>query len=287
MKTNNRILILPLILIVTIAILAASCKKKKSDLPVLTTSAVTGISSTKASCGGEISSDGGSSITACGVCWNTSESPTISNNKTNEGSSTGTFTSTINGLTLGTTYYVRAYATNGSGTAYGDQVSFTATYGIGDTYQGGKIFYVFVSGDPGYVSGQVHGIIAATSDQSNGIQWSNGSNTTTGANSNTDGNTNTNTIVSSQGSGSYAAKICYDLSLGGYSDWYLPSKVELTKLFQNRAAIGGLPGANYWSSTEYASSPAGNAWFYYTLGNGYPNYANKSNSYYVRAVRTF
>ena len=64
-------------------------------------------------------------VTARGVCWSTSENPTISNSHTTDGSGLGSFTSSITGLTSGETYYVRAYATNSAGTAYGNQVSLT------------------------------------------------------------------------------------------------------------------------------------------------------------------
>ncbi|HLP74966.1 MAG TPA: hypothetical protein VK155_18830, partial [Bacteroidales bacterium] len=93
-------------------------------IPTITTSAVTDITQTSAVSGGNISSDGGDAITASGVCWNTSANPTISNNKTLDGSTIGAFISNITGLTPGVTYYVRSYATNSAGTAYGSQVSF-------------------------------------------------------------------------------------------------------------------------------------------------------------------
>ena len=100
--------------------------KADATKPTVTTTAVSSVGQTTANSGGEISSDGGASITARGVCWNTSTSPTISNSKTSNGTGTGSFASSITGLVPGTTYYVRAYATNGIGTAYGDVVSFAA-----------------------------------------------------------------------------------------------------------------------------------------------------------------
>ena len=86
---------------------------------------------------------------------------------------------------------------------------------IGDSYQGGIIAYKLQSGDPDYVANVTHGIIAALSDQSSDIQWFNGTYTTTGATATAlgTGGTNTNTIVTNQGAGSYAAKLCYDLVL--------------------------------------------------------------------------
>lgn len=108
---------------------------------VITTTAVSSITETAATSGGNITSDGGGTVTARGVVWSTSVNPTITlATKTSNGSGTGIFTSNITGLTAGTTYYVRAYATNSTGTAYGNEVSFTSassasiTDGDGNTY---------------------------------------------------------------------------------------------------------------------------------------------------------
>ncbi|MBX2956057.1 MAG: hypothetical protein KF846_07860 [Cyclobacteriaceae bacterium] len=94
-------------------------------IPELTTLAVTGITSTGATSGGRITSDGGATITAAGVCWGTSPAPTTAGNKTTDAIISGSFTSTITGLNPGVTYFVRAYATNSAGTAYGNELSFT------------------------------------------------------------------------------------------------------------------------------------------------------------------
>lgn len=97
-----------------------------STLPTLTTTAALSITQTTSSSGGNISNDGGAPITSRGVCWNTSANPTIAlTTKTTDGTGTGAFTSNITGLTANTTYYVRAYATNSVGTAYGNETSFT------------------------------------------------------------------------------------------------------------------------------------------------------------------
>jgi uncharacterized protein (TIGR02145 family) len=90
----------------------------------LTTSEVTDISFFTAKAGGNITDDGGGAVTARGLCWNTAQAPTISNHFTTDGAGTGAFTSNLTGLEQGTTYYVRAYATNKAGTAYGNQVTF-------------------------------------------------------------------------------------------------------------------------------------------------------------------
>ena len=255
--------------------------------PTITTDIVTGITSITAVCGGNVTSEGTTSVSARGVCWGTSPNPTISGSYTTNGAGIGGFVSNLTGLLGATTYYVRSYATNSSGTSYGNQVSFTtATPLIGDIYQGGIVAYILQSGDPGYVAGQTHGLIVATSDQSTSAAWSNGSAITTGATGKTigTGSANTTTIITSQGNtGSYAAKLCRDYNGGGYYDWYLPSIDELTKLYLYSITFGGFSSYSYWSSTEEDNY---NAWFQnFSIGT----YGNtmKSGSTYVRAVRSF
>lgn len=101
--------------------------------PTVTTNNVTNVTSSSANCGGYVSSDGGYTVTARGVCWSTSQNPTTSNSHTSNGSGTGSFSSSITGLSSSTTYYVRAYATNSQGTSYGVQKSFTTSTSGGGT----------------------------------------------------------------------------------------------------------------------------------------------------------
>jgi len=94
------------------------------ELATVTTASADHVTQTSAMLGGDVTDDGGSDVTAKGVCWSTSSNPTTDDNTTNDGSGTGAFTSNLSGLTPGTTYYVRAYAINSVGTAYGSEVSF-------------------------------------------------------------------------------------------------------------------------------------------------------------------
>jgi len=109
-------------------IVSFGCETEDEEalLPIVNTSEVIDISYTAAICGGNIVSDEGSPVTARGVCWDTIVNPTINlSTKTTDGSSDGTYISSMDGLIANTTYYVRAYATNGAGTAYGNEISFT------------------------------------------------------------------------------------------------------------------------------------------------------------------
>lgn len=99
----------------------------QTTLPVVTTAAVSGIGLATAASGGTVSGDGNASVDVRGVCWGTSPSPDINGSFSADGSGTGSFTSSLTGLSEGVIYYVRAYATNASGTSYGNEVRF-ATY---------------------------------------------------------------------------------------------------------------------------------------------------------------
>src|SRR6187200_2877942 len=115
MKTKTSFYIFSFLVLGMCLMLTESCKKDDDTnppigtVPILTTSDVTEITPVSAKCGGNITSDGGATVTERGVCWSTGLNPTIADSKTSDGTGVGTFTSTISGLTVGTTYYVRSY----------------------------------------------------------------------------------------------------------------------------------------------------------------------------------
>ena len=102
-----------------------------AQLPVVVTNEVTGITAHSASCGGEVTSDGGAEVTGRGICWSTNANPTISNSHAFAGTGTGTFSAMMSGLSANTTYHVRAYATNEVGTTYGEDKEFATLEGGG------------------------------------------------------------------------------------------------------------------------------------------------------------
>lgn len=145
-------------------------------LPVVTTATISGITATAATSGGFIKGDGGATITASGVCWSTTPGPTTANSKTTDNVGSGSFTSSITGLTAGTVYYVRAYATNSVGTAYGAQISFTS--GANPPTVSATAAATGITAT-GAVSGGTIGSNGGANITANGVCWSTGTNPTT------------------------------------------------------------------------------------------------------------
>ena len=162
---------------------------------------------------------------------------------------------------------------------------------VGQAYQGGIVFKVDSTG---------HGFIAAPSDQSFAIPWADlrvaymgtsASDTAIGT-----GQTNTNKIIARLGSGSYAARLCADLVIEQYSDWYLPSIDELSLMYKNigpKAAapltnIGGFTTGTYWSSSEAGGTQAWSQTFGSNSSVSYaPLHYDKSYNFRTRAIRSF
>ncbi len=112
------------IIAVIMLITWSACKKDKPELPTVLTNQVSAVTLTSATCGGNITLNGGVEITGRGVCWSTKQYPTLADNKTVNGTGLGNFVSELTGLNPNMNYYVRAYATNNVGTAYGEELSF-------------------------------------------------------------------------------------------------------------------------------------------------------------------
>ena len=164
----------------------------------------------------------------------------------------------------------------------------TPKYAIGQSYGGGRIFYI----DGTFQ----HGLITCTSELTdNGvntyIDWDNGSNTLTSANATAIGTglANTNTIISVLGSSANsAAKFCKNYNGGGYTDWYLPSKDELNQLYTNKDIVGtfgGFTTFSYWSSSESSSSKAWSQSF--QSGTQSADLKKSAFGCWVRAIRNF
>jgi len=155
-------------------------------IPTVTTSPITNITETSATGGGIVTEQGSSSVTARGVCWSASSNPTISDAHTTDGTGIGNYTSNITGLAANTPYYVRAYATNSEGTAYGNQVSFTtAGSGTLPTVSSNAVTDITQTGatSGGNVTAQ-----GSSSVTMRGVCWSISSNPTTLDAHTTDGN---------------------------------------------------------------------------------------------------
>lgn len=178
----------------------------------------------------------------------------------------------------------------------GEIVASVVPLAVGDSIQGGKIFYIFAAGDPGYVAGEVHGLIAATTNLKEGtVKWGSSLIDILGTVSGI-GYGNANTILITAGDTTttavIAARLCADLTLNGYSDWYLPSIDELNVLIMNRDLIGGFPvNGIYWSSSQMLSGFRfqENAWRIFISGSvPYPaDTGHKGSPHLVRPVRSF
>jgi len=125
MKKSNRLWVFTFLYLILTLFTSCEPTEKTELIPVITTTKVSSTMPNSAISGGLITSDGGLDITSRGVCWSTTINPTTADNKSNDGSGIGVYSSTLTGLTTGVTYYVRAYAINSSGTGYGNVYSFT------------------------------------------------------------------------------------------------------------------------------------------------------------------
>ena len=192
--------------------------------PTVTTSTVTNITGNSAVCGGNVTSDGNATVTSRGVCWSTSPNPMIGHNKTTDGSGTGQYSSNINGLQPNTTYYVRAYAINSKGTAYGSQTSFTTNQATTGSINGHD--YV----DLGLPSGTKWATcnVGATTPEGYGGYYAWGETTTKTE------YTAENSLTYNQSFNNISGNVTYDAARANWgSTWRMPTKVEMEELLNN------------------------------------------------------
>ena len=225
-----------------------------------------------------------------GVVYSTAPNPTVNAERIVIGSGVGTYDSTTD-LSLNyphlfkpnTNYYVRAYAiTENNISAYGNEVSFT-TLPVGQTGSGGGIVFF----DKGNTIGGWRYLEVAPNDQSTGIQWGCSGTSIPGTKlSIGSGEANTGLIVTGCKEASFAAKLCDNLTLGGQSDWFLPTIDEINLMYINLYlnGKGNFSTLNYyWTSGELDSSLARFFRFIDRSRAAFP----KSETLYVRAVRAF
>jgi len=263
-------------------------------LPSVSTTPIVGnftyaklISGVTAGAGGHVTSDGGAAVTERGVCWSTAPDPKVGTDScVKSGSGTGAFDDVVmTGLTSNGSYFVRAYAVNSAGTAYGISVKFNSGYPLGTGHGGGYIFYN---------DGEGGGMVAAPTDLSKQAWITGGTTQTTSLGSTQtsfgSGKSNSDAIAGMSGHFTSAADACLTHWDGMYGDWYLPSKDELQRMWEvladtpGKRSTYGFTDFDYWSSSEVDAS---NAWTLYFSAWGWnPDF--KSNSdVSVRPVRTF
>lgn len=255
-----------------------------SNGAAVTTAAIAGntaytihLTGTAAVGGGNVTSQGLSPVTARGLCWNTTGNPTLADSSAAAGSGTGAFTNVaMPGLLPRTTYYVRAYATNAEGTAYGSVMTFDSGRAFGDDYAGGWVFYN---------DGMGGGLTCGKADIYNG-PWSNVTGVAFGGTSGAIGAglANSLAIVAQAGHTSSAAKACLDYTDGTYDDWFQPSSQELLMLHTHLRVpgVGNIgPYTFFWSSTENGTEAL------YLANNGIIYSLWKTAYYTARPVRVF
>jgi hypothetical protein len=254
--------------------------------PIITTNTPTNISSNFVFLGGTISALNGNTVYQRGVVFSNNTNPTIANSVNFETSSDTNerYPYIIPSTTV---FYARAYVKTGNGiVTYGNQITFT-TLSTGQIGPGGGIVFF----DNGNNSGGLRYLECAPNDQSAGIQWGCSGTLIGSTNGSGAPDSMTNRIVAGCNETSFAAKECYNLVLGGKSDWYLPNNIELTFMHFNlyKKNLGNFSANLYWSSDEVNSSQAsaldfGNG---QQMGTVFSTNQDKTSNFRVRAIRAY
>ena len=213
--------------------------------------------------------------------------PTITETPTNTPTPTNTITPTVTQTPTPTNTITPTLTQTPTNTITPTPTSgATPTYTLCQSALGGKIAYILQSGDVGYDPIVQHGLVASLTDVATGFgaPWGCVGTLITGADGTAigTGSQNTTDIVTDCPTAGIAARLCDDLVTGGYSDWYLPSKDELNKLYINNACLSFV-STDYWSSSEV---DANNAWRQ-NFGTGVVTTVSKGGGAYVRAIRSF
>ena len=280
---KNQITIVGTLLLLLII---ASCKKTTPtppNLAIITTDSIVEFDVTSISSGGTILDDGGSAVTQRGVCWGTNPYPTINDSLTKDGAGTGHFQSVVLTLKRNTQYYLRAYAVNAAGVAYGLQQTFwTTDIVVGDTFGGGIVSYILKQGDKGFLQGYVSGVIFATERDSSRAWGCLGTDIAGTSDLIGFGKANSQAILKGCSDPSFAAEYCDKLVYNGYSDWFLPSEAELME----GSKVYPIPvGSIFWTSTQ---KDANNTRVITRNNNGlYYGWATKEKKFGVQPARYF
>lgn len=222
---------------IALAVVAlCSCKKDEPEITLaqVSTIAVEVNGDQKATAFAEVTDAGEGKVSVRGVCWNTTGQPTVNDSYLNSDDGLGDFSVDIMGLTGGATYYLRSFATNEAGTAYGNSIQFTTESLPSFNYFGATIYVHPHDNAPYSVWAMGNNFIDATS-----LGYGSG-----------------NTIEIANAHSVSAAGVCHNLEAFGHNDWYLPAINELVAVYENMDDPESFPNTFYWSSTEESAQEA-------------------------------